>query len=178
MIRTVLLASIALALCACAKKSPPADDTLPDDLHPGSGSGGAIANQGGTELERRRDAACEALGPRMTACAIADARATMTAEELAKLDIEQVATIHTREFVKDCKSHAMSSRQVPPVHEICLKMPRMRPRFCGTSARAMHWARIASARVGIPKRSSQQDASRQKSFRRSEPCETQYLRLP
>ena len=118
MIRTVLLASIALALCACAKKSPPADDTLPDDLHPGSGS--AIANQGGTELERRRDAACEALGPRMTACAIADARATMTAEELAKLDVEQVATIHTREFVKDCKSHAMSSRQVR-VYEVCMR---------------------------------------------------------
>lgn len=123
MIRTVLIATLAAAaLAACSKKAAPAEDTLPDDLHPpaGAGSGSALSNQGGTEIERRRDAACEALGPRMTACAIADARATMTAEELARLDVEQVATIHTREFVKDCKAHPMSSRQVR-VYEVCMR---------------------------------------------------------
>lgn len=117
--RLVMIAAFA-ALAACSKKSAPAEDTLPDDLHPGPGSGSALSNQGGTEIERRRDAACEALGPRMTACAIADARATMTPEELAKLDVEQVATIHTREFVKDCKAHPMSSRQVR-VYEVCMR---------------------------------------------------------
>lgn len=73
-----------------------------------------------TELERRRDAACEALGPRLTECAIADARATMSPEELAKLDIEKTAPVHTRKFVEECQGQTLSSRQVR-VYEVCLR---------------------------------------------------------
>ena len=72
-----------------------------------------------TELEVRRDAACEALGPRITQCAIEDARATMSAEELAKLDLEKTAPAHTEEFVTACKQQQLSSRQVR-VYEVCI----------------------------------------------------------
>ena len=109
----------AAALGGCSRSNRSADDTLPDDLRPGSGSDGA-GGGGGSEIDQRRDAACEALGPRMTACAIDDARRTMTAEELAELDVEQTAPIHTREFVKSCQTQTLSSRQVR-VYEVCLR---------------------------------------------------------
>jgi hypothetical protein len=108
-----------LLLAACGSKSTKSGDgdTLPDDLHPnGNGGGGEPAM---TELEKRQAAACEQLGPKLTECAVADARATMSAEELAKLDIENTAPIHTREFVKSCKAQTMSSRQVR-VYEVCM----------------------------------------------------------
>lgn len=72
-----------------------------------------------TKIEIRRDASCEALGPRLTACAIADARATMTAEELAKLDLEKTGPKNTDEFIAGCKRQQLSSRQVR-VYEVCL----------------------------------------------------------
>ena len=73
-----------------------------------------------TPIELRRDAACEELGPRLTDCAIADARATMTAEELAKLDLEKTAPRNTEEFIAACKRQQLSSRQVR-VYEVCLR---------------------------------------------------------
>jgi hypothetical protein len=116
------LLSIAFVLCvaACGSKSAKSGDgdTLPDDLHPGGNGSGP--DEPATELEKRQGAACESLGPRLTECAISDARATMSAEELAKLDIEHTAPIHTREFVKSCRSQPMSSRQVR-VYEVCQK---------------------------------------------------------
>ncbi len=109
-----------LTLAACGNKSGSGGgDTLPDDLRTGSGAGSGSAD-GASELERRKGAACEELGPRLTECAVADARATMTPEELAKLDIENTAPVHTREFVKSCKGQTLSSRQVR-VYEVCLR---------------------------------------------------------
>ncbi|HVV82097.1 MAG TPA: hypothetical protein VHE35_03420 [Kofleriaceae bacterium] len=72
-----------------------------------------------TPIQVRRDAACEALGPRLTACAIADAHATMTPDEIAKLDLEKTAAAHTEEFVSQCKQQELSSRQVR-VYEVCM----------------------------------------------------------
>lgn len=103
-----------VALAGCPSKAKPADDTLPENR------GGDTPPDTRTEVERRRDAACEALAPRMTSCAIEDARRTMTPEELAKLDIEATAPIHTREFVKSCRTQSLSSRQVR-VYEVCLR---------------------------------------------------------
>jgi hypothetical protein len=114
-LRTLLGITLAVAaLAACSSKPKPVDDTLPENR------GGDTAPDTRTELERRRDAACETLAPRMTSCAIEDARRTMTPEELAKLDIESTAPIHTREFVKSCKAQTLSSRQVR-VYEVCLR---------------------------------------------------------
>jgi hypothetical protein len=65
-----------------------------------------------------RDAACESLAPRLTDCAIADARATMSPDELAKLDLEKTAPVHTQKFLESCKAQTLSSRQVR-VYEVC-----------------------------------------------------------
>ncbi|MEZ4402225.1 MAG: hypothetical protein R3B06_19525 [Kofleriaceae bacterium] len=114
MSRSPLLVFVAVA--ACGPKPPPADP-LPDDL---TTRQVAPARAPHSEIERRRDAACEALGPRLTACAIDDARATMSAEELAKLDIEKTAPVHTQKFIEACKGQTLSSRQVR-VYEVCIR---------------------------------------------------------
>ncbi len=105
----------AILLGACGSKTSGGGDTLPEDLRAGPADAGSPAS----ELEARQGAACEALGPRLTACAIADARATMSPQELAELDIENTSRIHTREFVKSCNAQSMSSRQVR-VYEVCM----------------------------------------------------------
>jgi hypothetical protein len=71
-----------------------------------------------TELQIRQEAACEAAGPRLTACAVEDTQA-QTPEERAKADVEHTAEINTREFIKACTASVMSSRQVR-VYEVCL----------------------------------------------------------
>jgi hypothetical protein len=110
------LFALALVLAACGSKKPPVAE--PDDtLGPGPGSGSAHAD---SEIHRRRDAACVALGPRVTACAVEDAKATMTPEELKSLDLEATARVHQREFVKECSSAELSSRQVR-VYEVCAR---------------------------------------------------------
>ncbi|KAB2896515.1 MAG: hypothetical protein F9K40_14365 [Kofleriaceae bacterium] len=115
--RALLFATV-IVLAACGSKHTKSEggDTLPDDLR----SSGNDDPPAMTELQKRQAAACEALGPRLTECAIADARATMTADELAKLDVENTAPIHTREFVKSCKAQTLSSRQVR-VYEVCMR---------------------------------------------------------
>lgn len=111
MIRTSMAAALAATLFACGGSQQTGStvdnrDGLPPDNR--------------TEIERRRDTACAALGPRLTECAIADARATMTPEELAKLAIEETAPKHTEEFIDSCQAQALSSRQVR-VYEVCLQ---------------------------------------------------------
>lgn len=108
MIRTSIAAAFAMTVLACGGSQPAStvDNREPPDTR--------------TELERRRDVACAALGPRLTECAIADARATMTPEELAKLAIEETAPKHTEEFIDSCQTQSLSSRQVR-VYEVCLR---------------------------------------------------------
>lgn len=66
----------------------------------------------------RQDAACQVVGERITACSVADARATMSEAELAELELENTAPRHTAEFVAKCRSARMSPRQVR-VYEVC-----------------------------------------------------------
>jgi hypothetical protein len=111
MTRLFLLAcAVAMLGCGGNGKKPVAPDPAPPKVEAESRS----------EIESRRDAACEALGPRITACAIEEARATMSPEELAKLDLEKTAPVHTEEFIAECKRQQLSSRQVR-VYEVCLK---------------------------------------------------------
>jgi hypothetical protein len=124
-----LIPILILGLAACPKKSSQSsvdDDTLPDPV-PGGGAGpGNVTGDKGepeppppeNELQRRQYAACDLVIPRLTACAVADAKAKMSAEEYAKLDVEHTAPIHTRENAKKCKRGYMSSRQVR-VYEVC-----------------------------------------------------------
>lgn len=76
-----------------------------------------------TPIDRRRDTACDQLGPRITACAVDDARADLTAGKITKADFDrdtapEVQAKNTEKFVEACKSHTYSSRQVR-VLEVC-----------------------------------------------------------
>ena len=126
--RAVLLVILVVfVLGACGGTQPPPadnDDVLPDpgSASPGgAGPGGEIDDTGempASELERRQFAACERVIPRLTECAVADARANLSPEQLAELDLERTAPIHTRENLKTCKAQRLSSRQVR-VYEVC-----------------------------------------------------------
>ncbi|MEP6865914.1 MAG: hypothetical protein ABJE66_35165 [Deltaproteobacteria bacterium] len=69
-------------------------------------------------LEKRRDTACEHVQPKLTQCALADAKATMSPKELADLKPDELLSAHKQKFLKECKGSAMSSRQVR-VLEVC-----------------------------------------------------------
>ncbi len=115
----LFLAGLVLT-AACSGSSSKPSDTTPEpvgDPPPPPMVGGRPAT---TEIQQRQAAACEQLGPKITACAIADARATMSAEDLAKLKIEETAPTHTRKFIEGCLEPALSSRQVR-VYEVCMR---------------------------------------------------------
>ena len=78
-----------------------------------------------TAIERRRDAACDALGPRLTACAVADARADFAAGKIDRrqLDVDTAPEWQqklTAKWLAECKAARYSSRQVR-VLEVCLR---------------------------------------------------------
>jgi hypothetical protein len=76
-----------------------------------------------TPIEKRRDSACEQLGPKLTACAVEDARADLAAGKVAQAQFDrdtapEVQRKNTEEFVTACKGASYSSRQVR-VLEVC-----------------------------------------------------------
>lgn len=96
---------------------------------PGSEATAVHASPGPTDsrtpIERRRDAACERLGPRITACAVEDARARLAAGKIDRRQFDAdtapaVQRKHTAEFDKACKGATYSSRQVR-VLEVCFR---------------------------------------------------------
>jgi len=114
MMKTVGLV-LALALTACGNKS----QTPVSNSGSGSGDPPGPVKDTRTEIERRRDTACEQLQPTLTKCAIEDAKATMTPEEYKKLKPEELREAHKKKFLEECKVE-MSSRQVR-VLEVCFK---------------------------------------------------------
>ena len=96
-----------------------------------AGSGDGSADPPGpvtdtrTELERRRDDACKTLGPRITDCAVADAKAALDAGQIKQAQYDEITkpevkAKNTSEFVEDCSGKEFSSRQVR-VLEVCQK---------------------------------------------------------
>ena len=71
-------------------------------------------------LYARQEAACDQVGDAVFACAVEDARANMSQEELAKLDPDALRPRHKAEFMRDCMRNDMSLRQVK-VFEGCLQ---------------------------------------------------------
>ncbi len=117
--RTILLAVLLAAACG-PKSKPVEDDTLPDPGSDSPGGGGDDEPEPpASELDARKYAACEQVGPRLTECAIEDARQNMSPEEFAKLDVANTGPVHTREFIKKCRTDELSSRQVR-VYEVCI----------------------------------------------------------
>ncbi len=95
---------------------------------PGSGSGSAVVEppkkDTRTELEKRRDAACEQVGERITQCQVEDAKKSLAAGKVTQKDFDDATKPdwlkqYTAMFVAKCKI-PMSSRQVR-VLEVCYK---------------------------------------------------------
>jgi hypothetical protein len=83
-------------------------------------------------IERRRDAACDQLGPKITTCAVDDAKADFAAGKIDRAQLErdtapEVQRKNTEKFATECKGHAYSSRQIR-VLEVCFhEEPRCAP---------------------------------------------------
>lgn len=110
LLATVALGTSALGMTGCGPKNSPATEPVVT----------ATPTVQVSPLQRRQRAACAALGPALTKCAVADARASMSAAELAKLDIAHTAPKHTEVFIDECNAEQYSSRQVR-VLEVCFR---------------------------------------------------------
>ena len=115
-----LIFLVALAACGHKGSTPIANE--------GSGAGSGSAAPVGpadtrNELEKRRDAACETLGPKVTQCAVDDAKRELAAGKVKQKDFDantapEVLRKNTDEFIKQCEKPQYSSRQVR-VLEVC-----------------------------------------------------------
>lgn len=99
-----------------AVREPPAGPAAPPAY---------VASDPRTPIERRRDAACDQLGPKITACAVEDAKASLAAGKIDRPQFERdtapaIQRKHTEQFGKVCKGRAYSSRQVR-VLEVCFR---------------------------------------------------------
>ena len=112
--KSLLLAAV---LVACGGKSTPST-TPPDDDPPG------VVQDTRSPIEKRRDAACEQLRPKLVQCAVEDARAEHEAGRMSKQDFEANTASGVQEklgdeWMKSCRVE-MSSRQVR-VLEVCYR---------------------------------------------------------
>jgi len=107
-VKVYLALMVALAACGGGQHTDTTKNSDPDPVLKDSRS----------PIEKRRDEACEHIQPKLTQCAVADAKATMSAKELADLKPDELLSAHKQKFLKQCKSSAMSSRQVR-VLEVC-----------------------------------------------------------
>jgi hypothetical protein len=108
-----------VALAGCGHKQPT------NVSNEGSGAGSAVTAPADTrtEIEKRRDGACETLGPKITSCAVEDAKKDLAAGKIKQKDFDAntapaILKKNTEEFIKTCKKSDFSSRQVR-VLEVC-----------------------------------------------------------
>ena len=116
----MLLGSVTLALAtmlvsSCGGKSKPTSAGTTPQITPDVTNDPMVS-----PFHERQNAACEALGPKITQCAIDDAKATLKPDKLAELKLDQTAPINTKKFIDTCETSQMSSRQLR-VYEVCFK---------------------------------------------------------
>jgi hypothetical protein len=111
---------LVLALAACGPKQA-------TNVSNATGDGSATAPPPDTrsEIEKRRDGACETLGPKITTCALDDAKKALAAGQVKQKDFDEntkpeILKKNTEEFIDKCKhpKTAYSSRQIR-VLEVC-----------------------------------------------------------
>lgn len=105
-----------IVLVACGGSKPPPTTTSGSEEPPG------VVTDTRSELEKRRDAGCEKIRPRLVLCAIDDAKAELEAGKITKQQFEADTAPEIRnklgsEWMKSCRV-PMSSRQVR-VLEVC-----------------------------------------------------------
>lgn len=108
-----------LAVAACGPK------TTPPVENAGSADTTAPKQDTRTAIEKRRDAACETLGRRVTNCALDDTKADYAAGKVPKAQFEKdtapgVLEKNTEKYVEECTHASYSSRQIR-VLEVCQK---------------------------------------------------------
>jgi hypothetical protein len=109
---------VIVMLAACGSKPAPTG--------PATGSGSAQpAPDPRTPIVRRRDAACDALGPKLVACAVSDTKADLDAGKISKAQFDDLtAPVWLKrleaKWFKECKVDEISSHQVR-VLEVCFK---------------------------------------------------------
>jgi hypothetical protein len=108
--RACLMLALAAAGCGGGGAPPPREPAAP-------------AAPPKTEFQRRQEAACDALGPRLTQCAYESAKRTLTPAEMKKQHVEEKRADHTALFVDKCRKQQMSSRQIR-VYEVCMREER------------------------------------------------------
>jgi len=103
---------------ACGGKQP----TTQPMTGSGSGEPPGVVTDSRTELEKRRDAACDKLKPRLVQCAVDDAKAALDAGKVTKkqFDADTAPEVKAKlgsKWLEACRVE-MSSRQVR-VLEVC-----------------------------------------------------------
>jgi len=78
-----------------------------------------------TPIEKRRDVACDKIGPINTRCAVEEAKRDFAAGKTTKADFDKdtspdIVRTNTDKYVQKCKRDQLSSRQVR-VYEVCLR---------------------------------------------------------
>jgi hypothetical protein len=120
MTRKLRAVALGLAIAACGgQQQPPPSNAGGDDDPAG------VVQDTRTPLQRRRDAACEQLGPRLAQCAVEDARAALAAGKITPQQLEKdtkpdVVRALAAAWRKKCRDGYMSSRQVR-VLEVCFR---------------------------------------------------------
>ena len=118
-VSAVIAAGIAVvAALGCGGGAPAAEPTTPAATP-------VAPRDTRTAIERRRDAACDQLGPKLTACAVEDARANLAAGKIDQAQLERdtapaVQRKNTEDFGVACKGTVYSSRQIR-VLEVCFQ---------------------------------------------------------
>jgi len=74
-------------------------------------------------LQARQQAACDQLSTILSECAVADAKASLSAKELEDLDLDHTAPRHRAEVYGECLATDMSMRQVKVI-ESCIEKDR------------------------------------------------------
>ena len=113
------LATLGLAIVACGGKQQP------QPAPPSNDEPAGVVRDTRPELERRRDAACEQLGPKLARCAVEDSRAMLAAGKITRQQHEEATKPEVErglaaDFRKKCRQGYMSSRQVR-VLEVCYR---------------------------------------------------------
>lgn len=102
-----------IALAACGGSKP-----APKDPEPVPPTGSGVVKDTRTELEKRRDAACEVVAKRVTACAVEDAKKDLASGKTSKTNFDKdtapdIVAKNQAKYADECKSHRdYSSRQV------------------------------------------------------------------
>jgi hypothetical protein len=84
---------------------------------PAAGAGEPAESSAEARLYRSQLATCGPMCERVTECAVEGARASLSEQELAELNLEETAPAHTRQCEEDCGASRLSPRQITVIRE-------------------------------------------------------------